>query len=109
MQENPEELQRTLDLVETLTKQQQAAAKAKGQSSPPAQNKARKQRQEHGPTAQPDLIEELRSFELDEPDRVCPCGGELCPIRRHVELKPDGRRYSVSPCSSSRCIGQLGP
>ena len=84
---DPEELQRTLALVETLTKQhQEAAAKAKGHSSSRGQNKERKQRQEHGPTAQPNLINEERSFELDEPDRICPCcGGELCPIAGQFE------------------------
>jgi transposase len=87
-QRHPEELQRTLALVETLTKQhQEATNKAKGQSPSSEKNKKpRKPRQEHGPTAQPDLPSEERSFELDEPDRVCPCcGGELCPITGQFE------------------------
>jgi len=83
---DPKELQRTLALVESLTKKQQEVASAA--AGEPAANlrKKRKQRERFGPNQQPDLISEERLFELDEPDRVCPCcGGELCPIKEQFE------------------------
>ncbi len=82
---DPAELQQTLALVETLTKQHaQAVADASGSGT--GAKKSRKPRETSGPTPQPNLIEESRVFELDEPDRVCPsCGGQLCAIDHQYE------------------------
>lgn len=83
---DPAELQRTLALVETLTKQQQQARDAAGETQPPAGKRGRKQRSSHGPTAQPNLPHVEQVFELDEADRICPCcGGELRPMDGHFE------------------------
>jgi transposase len=80
---DPQELQRTLALVESLTKKQQEVASAA--ASEPTTNR-RKQREKFGANQQPDLISEERLFELDEPDRICPCcGGELCQIEGQFE------------------------
>jgi len=72
---NPEELQQTLALIETLTKQQAAAAAIapkKGAKKTP------KQREKFGATDQPDLPHVEVVFELDTADRTCPsCGGHL--------------------------------
>jgi transposase len=84
---DPAELQRTLALVETLTKQQQQARAAAGETQAPASGKGnRKQRSSHGPTAQPNLPHTEEIFELDEADRICPCcGGELRPMDGQFE------------------------
>jgi transposase len=83
---DPAELQQTLALVETLTKQHQQAVAAAVISASPAAKRARKQREEFGPTEQLELVVEERVFELDEPDRVCrSCGGELCAIEGQFE------------------------
>lgn len=75
---DPAELQQTLALVETLTKQQQEAKTAASAGSP---KKKPKDREKTGPTEQPRLPFEERVFELDEADRVCPsCGGALSPM-----------------------------
>ena len=78
---NPEELQQTLALVETLTKKHQemsAAAEAVGDK----RKKQHKQREKFGPTDQPKLIVDERVYELDKPDHVCPsCGGQLCAMQ----------------------------
>jgi len=83
---NPAELQQTLALVESLTKQQQEARDAAGESKPVTGKKSPKERASHGPTAQPDLPHVEQIFELDEADRVCPCcGGGLRPIDGQFE------------------------
>ncbi|HET7538233.1 MAG TPA: IS66 family transposase [Polyangiaceae bacterium] len=80
---DPAELQQTLALVETLTKQQQEAKTAASASSP---KKKPKDRERSGPTEQPRLPFEERIFELDEADRVCPsCGGALAPMAGQFE------------------------
>lgn len=83
---DPAELQQTLALVETLTKQHQEALAGATTSANRGKNKTRKAREDFGPTEQPSLLTEERVFELDEPDRVCPsCGGELCPMQGQFE------------------------
>ena len=83
---DPAELQQTLALVETLTKQQQQARDAAEESSPKRSGNTRKPRESHGSTAQPKLPHVDQLFELDEADRVCPCcGGELRPIAGQFE------------------------
>lgn len=75
---DPAELQQTLALVETLTKQRQADAATS--TTTPAGNakKKPKPREKSGPTEQPNLPYEERVFELDKPDCTCPsCGGAL--------------------------------
>jgi transposase len=75
---DPAELQQTLALVETLTKQRQAAAAANRTNPTGNAKKKPKPREKSGPTAQPNLPYEERIFELDQPDCTCPsCGGEL--------------------------------
>jgi transposase len=83
---DPAELQQTLALVETLTRQQQKAAAAVAPAAFETEKKPRKQREEFGPTEQLQLPVEDRVFELDEPDRVCPsCGGALCAMEGQFE------------------------
>jgi transposase len=83
---DPTELQQTLALVETLTKQQQAATASVAACARPERRKERKARTEYGATEQPALSTEERLFELDEPDRMCPCcGGELRPLEGQCE------------------------
>jgi transposase len=83
---DPAELQQTLDLVQTLTKQHQQAVAAAAISASTGGKKPRKPREKSGPTEQLNLIVEERPLALDEPDRVCPCcGGELCPIDGQFE------------------------
>jgi transposase len=80
---NPEELQQTLALIETLTKQKQAAAEA---ASPKKTTKTPKKRVEFGATEQPDLPHVEVVFELDVADRTCPsCGGQLEPMAGQFE------------------------
>jgi transposase len=80
---DPAELQQTLALVETLTKQQQDAKSAASAVSP---KKKPKDREKTGPTEQPRLPFEERVFELDEADRTCPsCGGALAPMAGQFE------------------------
>jgi len=80
---NPEELQQTLALIETLTKQQAAAAATAPQKGA---KKAPKQREKFGSTEQPDLPHVEVVFELDTADRTCPsCGGHLQPMARQFE------------------------
>lgn len=82
---DPAELQQTLDLVATLTKQHQQAAAAALDASP-GNKEPRKPRENSGPTEQLKLLEEERVLELDEADRICPCcGGELRPIKGQFE------------------------
>jgi len=76
---NPEELQQTLALIETLTKQRQAAANALAPKA--GAKKTRKPRDKFGSTEQPDLPHVEEVFELDTADRACPsCGGQLRPM-----------------------------
>lgn len=83
---DPAELQQTLALVETLTKQRQQAIVQASKGGNRADKKPRKQREDFGPTEQPKLIVDERVFELDEPDRVCPsCGGELHAMKDQFE------------------------
>lgn len=80
---NPEELQQTLALIETLTKQQQAAAALAPKK---ATQKATKPRDKFGSTEQPDLPHVELIFELDTADRACPsCGGNLQPMAGQFE------------------------
>lgn len=82
---DPAELQQTLALVETLTKQHQAAVESAA-FAPSEGKKSRKERAAFGPTEQPALITEERVFELDEADRICPsCGRELHALDHQFE------------------------
>lgn len=79
---NKDELQQTLALIEQLTSQSKAAEKA---AKPPPPT-PKKPRSSSGPTEQPNLQRELRLFELDDADRMCPsCGGGLEPMAGQVE------------------------
>lgn len=81
---NPEELQQTLALIETLTKQQAAAAAAITPKK--GTKKAPKQREKFGSTEQPDLPHVEVVFDLDTADRACPsCGGHLQPMAGQFE------------------------
>jgi len=82
---NPEELQQTLALIETLTKQKTAAA-ASDTSKSGDKSGPRKKREQFGATEQPNLPHVEAVFELDTADRVCPsCGGALHPIAGQFE------------------------
>jgi transposase len=79
---NPEELQQTLALIETLTKQKTAVSDAATVVSGKKGKTERKKREQFGPTEQPNLPEIETVFELDTADRACPsCGGELRPMQ----------------------------
>jgi transposase len=84
LKSNPEELQQTLALIESLTAQKAAAAAA---SPTTAKRKAiPKKRERFGPTEQPNLPHVEQVFELDVADRTCPtCGGELTPMKDQFE------------------------
>jgi transposase len=83
---NPEELQQTLALVETLTRKQQEISSSGAGNAQRGEKKKRKERTSFGPTEQPRLPFEERVFELDEPDRTCPsCGGELTRMAEQFE------------------------
>ncbi len=78
---NPEELQQTLALIETLTNQKTAAAETTTGRSNKKGKTARKERDQFGPTDQPNLPHIATVFELDTADRTCPsCGGALRPM-----------------------------
>ena len=74
---DPKELQRTLELLETLTKKAQEAAPLP--NAQPSRDRSKdKPRSKFGPKPQPALPFEPMLFELDDADRMCPsCGGEL--------------------------------
>lgn len=83
-----DELQQTLSLIESLSKQHAAAAAAAGSPEPNAtsQSKRRKPRERFGNTEQPSLPEVPQTFELDDADKKCPqCGGELSPMKGQFE------------------------
>ena len=81
---NPEELQQTLALIETLTKQKTAAAEAP--ASGPKKKADRKKREKFGSTEQPKLPHVETVFELDMADRTClSCGGALEPMAGQFE------------------------
>lgn len=83
-----DELQQTLSLIETLSKQHAAAAAAAGSAEPNAtsQSKTRKPRERFGNTEQPSLPQVPQTFELDDADKTCPqCGGELSPMKGQFE------------------------
>jgi transposase len=83
-----DELQQTLSLIETLSKQHAATAAAAGSAEPNAksQSKTRKPRERFGNTEQPSLPEVPQTFELDDADKKCPqCGGELSPMKAQFE------------------------
>jgi transposase len=83
---NPEELQQTLALIETLTKQKTAAAEATTGSSTDKGKADRKKREQFGPREQPNLPQVDAVFELDTADRTCPsCGGALQPMAGQFE------------------------
>lgn len=82
---NPEELQQTLALIETLTKQK-VAAETPDLPQHGAKQGERKKRDQFGPKAQPDLPQLETVFELDMADRACPsCGGALLPMKDQFE------------------------
>ena len=79
---NPEELQQTLALIETLTKQKTATAAETGTESTGANTRQPKKREQFGATEQPNLPHVEAVFELDTADRMCPsCGGALQPMK----------------------------
>ena len=83
-----DELQQTLSLIESLSKQHAAAAAAAASPEPNAtsQSKTRKPRERFGNTEQPSLPEVPQTFELDDADKTCPqCGGELSPMKGQFE------------------------
>jgi transposase len=81
---NPEELQQTLALIETLTKQKTAAAEANA-TEPKNRGKGKKRRK-FGSTEQTKLPQVDQVFELDEADQACPsCGGALEPMAGQFE------------------------
>lgn len=83
---NPEELQQTLALIETLTKQKTAAGDVAAGASSAKGKPERKKRGQFGPTEQLNLPEVETVFELDTADRACPsCGGELRPMQGQFE------------------------
>ena len=80
---NPEELQQTLALIETLTKQQAAAVAIAPKN---VAKKTPRQREKFGSTEQPNLPHVEMVFELDTADRTCPsCGGHLQPMAGQFE------------------------
>jgi transposase len=83
---NPEELQQTLALIETLTKQKVAAAAAADAPKSNSKGGSRKKREQSGPTEQPNLPHIETVFELDAADHACPsCGGALHPMAGQFE------------------------
>jgi len=81
---NKEELQQTLALIEKLTAQSNAAARAA--QAPPTKPSPPKARAKSGPTEQPNLPRVPMLFELDDADRTCPsCGGGLAPMADQFE------------------------
>lgn len=80
---NPEELQQTLALIETLTKQQAAVAASVPKNGA---KKAPKPREKFGSTGQPGLPHVEVIFDLDAADKACPsCGGHLQPMAGQFE------------------------
>jgi transposase len=78
-------LQQTLELLEQLNAQANEAPPSgavDGEDERESdERKKRKPRAKSGPTAQPRLEIVEQTFELDEPDRTCPCcGGRLHPM-----------------------------
>lgn len=83
---NPEELQQTLALIESLTKQKTEADAATDAPASDDNKKPRKKREKFGPTEQATLPQVEVVFELDTADRACPsCGGELQPMAGQFE------------------------
>jgi transposase len=83
---NPEELQQTLALIETLTRKKTAAEQAATGSSTQGDKADRKKREQFGPREQPNLLQVDAVFKLDTADRVCPsCGGALHPMAGQFE------------------------
>jgi len=83
---NPEELQQTLALIETLTKQKATAAEPTAGNTKIDDKAERKKRKQFGPTEQPRLPLVEAVFELDGADRACPsCGGALRPMDGQFE------------------------
>jgi transposase len=79
---NPEELQQTLALLETLTREAQQKSDDSTSGNAEKPSKERKPREKFGSTPQPLLPLEPELFELDEPDRICrSCGGDLQPMK----------------------------
>ncbi len=80
---NKDELQQTLALIESLTKQASKVAEA---AKKPASKPAKKKPERSGPTDQPQLPRVPQRFELDVADRTCPsCGGGLFEMKGQVE------------------------
>jgi transposase len=83
---DPSELQRTLALVETATREAQAALTGAPPPEPKDRPKPTREQTGKGPTPQPRLPIEERVFALDDADRACPsCGGELSPMAGQYE------------------------
>jgi transposase len=83
---DPNELQRTLALLESATQQAQAALAGNPARKPKPQPKPPREQAAKGPTPQPRLPIEERVFVLDDADRACPsCGGELAPMAGQFE------------------------
>jgi transposase len=82
------ELQQTLALVESLTRQARTVADQLTTLPTPAPTATpdKKARTRSGPTEQPQLPIVEQVFELDDADKVCPsCGGELQPMKGQFE------------------------
>ncbi len=84
------ELQRTFALVETATRNAQAALEStpapKTQPTNKTEPKTTRERAGTGPTPQPRLPIEERIFLLDDADRAClSCGGALSPMAEQFE------------------------
>ena len=100
---NPEELQQTLALLETLKKEaKQAADAAAGDGAESPAKGAKKPREKFGPSPQPSLPIVPEVFELDQPDRTCPsCGGRLQPRKDQFETSEMIDVVEVSYCIRS--------
>ena len=80
------ELQQTLALVESLTRQAQQSQDGSAPIQPKKDPKPRAQRTSSGPTEQPRLPIVEKEYTLDDADRVCPsCGGGLAPMKGQFE------------------------
>ncbi len=84
---NEKELQQTLALIETLTRQASAAPSTKeAPATSDADETPKKKREQFGNTEQPALPVVEHVFELDEADKTCPsCGGRLAPMKDQFE------------------------
>jgi len=73
---DPGELQRTLDLLNTLRRK--AESEATRETPTASEKKERQRKPGHGPSAQPDLPRSTETYVLEESDQLCSsCGGTL--------------------------------